>query len=300
MLAVLLIACTDAYQSGASEPISVRDGSFHPGDLPVDDGAVTPAILYVASVGYVITQGQSNVGYSGLASTDAWSVAVAFPDLGTGYWVVPVDGPDVTQENNLLFNLTVDFTRDVPYGLTSLSFVAMDGEGNPGPRTDAKLCVLPDFADNNYAACTEDVPPQDTILSLSWSTDVDLDLVVVTPAGQVVRPESPSTAVDDDDESVIGVLTRDSNGQCAIDSIRLESLVFEEAPPEGDYAVYASLFSPCGQPSSYFDLALHQRVDEADGTWSIESTELAAGAVFAAQADGGASLGTYVTTLSLP
>lgn len=300
MVSLLLLGCADSYQSGASEPITVRDGSFHAGELPGDEGTSTPSILYVASVGYLITQGQANIGYSGLTSPDAYSVAVAFPDIGSGYWVVPVDGPDVTQDNNLLFNLTADFSRDVPYGLTSLSFVALDGDGNPGPQTDAKLCVLPDFSDNNYAACSEDAPPQHTVLSLSWSTDVDLDLVVVTPAGQVVRSESPSTAIDEDDESEVGVLTRDSNSHCAIDSIRLESLVFEEAPPEGDYAVYASLFSPCGQASSYFDLALHQRVDEADGTWSIESTALADGVVFAAQADAGASLGTYVTTVTLP
>lgn len=298
---VTLLACVSADQSsGASEPVQVRDGTFHPGELPVDDTAASPHVLYVSSVGYVVTQGDANAGYSGLASTDAWSIAVAVPDVGTGYWVVPVDGPDVTQDDNLLFDLTVDFTRDVPYGLQTISFVSLDGEGNPGPRYDATLCVLPDYADKNYAACDPETPPQDTILSLSWNTDVDLDLVVVTPAGKVVRSESASTHVDDEDTSVEGVLTRDSNSNCVIDSVRLESLVFEEEPPAGDYEVFASLFSPCGQASVDYALSLFQRVDEDDGTWSVERTDLASGAFLAAQADGGASLGTHVTTLTLP
>lgn len=295
----ILLGC-DSADLGAGELFRVRDGTFQEGELPVDETALTPTVIYVASVGYVITQGQSNIHYSGLVSADAYSVAVAFPDVSTGYWVVPADGPDVTQDNNLLFGLTVDFGRDVPYGLTSLRYAGLDANSHPGPAYDATLCVLPDFADNNYAACDAETPPQHTILSLSWDTDVDLDLIVVTPAGQIVRAESPSTAIDDDDESNLGVLTRDSNGNCAIDGIRLESLVFEEEPPAGDYQVYASLASACGQPSVAFETTLYQRVEEPDGTWTIARTDLGAGALLGSQATGGATFGTYVTTLTLP
>ncbi|MES2642340.1 MAG: hypothetical protein V4850_22850 [Myxococcota bacterium] len=304
MIVALLACVSNDQSSGASEPVQVRAGTFQPGELPTDDSAASPNVIYVSSVGYVVTQGDANAGYSGLASTEAYSIAVAVPDVGSGYWVVPVDGPDVTEDNNLLFDLTVDFTREVPYGLQTISFVALDEGGHPGPRYDATLCVLPDYADKNYAACDPETPPQHTILSLSWDTDVDLDLVVVTPAGKVVRSESASTQVDpiasDGDTSTEGVLTRDSNSNCVIDSVRLESLVFEEEPPAGDYEVYASLFSPCGERSVNYALSLFERVDEADGSWSVAQEDVASGALLAAQADGGASLGTHVTTLTLP
>lgn len=300
MLPLIWFACTATdVNSGASEPIQVRDGTFFEGELPVDNSTDVPTILYISSVGYLVTQGQANIGYKGLASTEAWSIGLAFPEVGSGYWVVPVGGPDVTQDNNLLFSASVDFTRDVPYGLTALNFVAFDENGDPGPQYDATLCVIPDFADNNYAECEPTLAPQHTILSLSWDTDVDLDLVVVTPSGNVVRSSSPSTQGEEEDESV-GVLTRDSNSDCSIDSIRLESLVFEEEPPAGDYEVYASLFSACGEPSVHLDLTLFQRVDEGDGTWSTERTDLASGFLLAEQADGGESLGSHLTTLTLP
>lgn len=295
----LLLACAGA-PNGASEPLVVREGTFFEGDLPTNDAATTPSVIYVASVGYVVTQGQGNVRYTGLASTDAYSVAVALPDQGTGYWIVPVDSPDPTQDDNYLFDLTADFSRATTYGLTSLSFVALDANASPGPRYDATLCILPDFADTNFAECDPETPPQHTVLSLTWDTNVDLDLLVVTPSGKVVSPDSPSTLLDEDDESEPGVLTRDSNDNCVVDNIRLESLVFEEEPPAGEYVVYASLHSPCGEPSVNFRLTQHTRVDNADGTWSTESVDLATGALLAEQADGGATLGTRLATVTLP
>jgi hypothetical protein len=299
---LLLLACAPGDQaSGASEPIQVREGSFQVGALPVDDTATTPSVLYAAGVGYVATQGQGNIGYDGLASTDAYSVAVALAGHGTGYWIVPVDGPDVTQDGNLLFDLVVDFGRDVDFGLQTLDFVAIDGQGAPGPRLSSTVCVLPDYADANFAECDPDSPPQDTVLSLRWDTEVDLDLVVVAPNGEVVRGKSPSTASEDDpDGTVVGELSRDSNANCDIDGMRIESLVFPEAPPEGEYAVYVDLYAACGEPSVNWDLTLYRRVANEDGTWSTATTELAYGALLSSQADRGAALGTYVTTLTLP
>lgn len=299
MIALLLVGCAE-YDSGASEPVVVRDGAFFEGELPEDPSATSPILQYVASTGYIITQGWGSIQYSGLVTEDAYSVAVAMPDVGTGYWVVPVDGVDPTQGGNRLFGLTLDFTRDVPYGLTTVGFTALDGDAHPGPRYDATLCVLPDFSDNNYASCDADTPPQHTILSLRWDTDVDLDLIVVTPTGKVVRPGSPSTLVDDDDESTPGVLTRDSNNGCDIDGVRLESLVFEDEPPAGEYAFYASLNAACGEPAVNFELTRYTRAGSEEEGWTVDAEPLASGALLGSQADGGASLGTHLATVSLP
>ena len=314
MLAVLLLACGDGFVSGANEAFRIREGVYKTGELPIGDGE-SPTILYAASAGFVISQGQGSVKYSGLASKDAYSIGVALEDVSEGYWVVPAGSPDVTQDSNLLFSATADFTDEVPYGLGTLLFVAFDGDGQPGPAYRSSLCVLPDYADQNFLACDPTVPPQDTILSLSWDTDVDLDLVVVAPNGKVVSPKAPTTVLPNEkgeidgasiDDPSTGIISRDSNGNCDIDGLRLESLVFAGEPAPGDYEVYADLFGACGNASVRFELALFEAVEgpkdpkSGDPTWTTERTDLAQGLLLSTQADGGASLGAHVTTVTFP
>jgi hypothetical protein len=151
------------------------------------------------------------------------------------------------------------------------------------------------------------VTPQNAVISLSWDTEVDLDLVVVTPTGKVVGAKAPTTATDGapippaviNDPST-GQLSRDSNADCEIDGIRVESLVFPGEPPAGDYRVYASLHSACGEASVNFRLVLYRRVDNGDGTYGVDTEDLATGTLLALHQDGGASLGAYVTTVSFP
>ena len=311
---LLLLACGGGFVSGASEAFRIREGVFKDAELPIGDGE-SPTILYAASAGFVVSQGQGSVKYSGLASKDAYSIGIAFEDVSDGYWVVPAGSPDVTQDSNLLFSATADFTDEVPYGLGTLVFVAFDEDGEPGPAYRSSLCVLPDYADQNFLACDPTVPPQDTILSLSWDTDVDLDLVVVAPNGKVVSPKAPTTVLPDEmgeidgtaiDDPSTGILSRDSNGNCDIDGLRLESLVFAGEPAAGDYEVYADLFGACGESSVRFELALFEAVEgpknpeSGNPTWSTERTDLAQGLLLSTQADGGASLGAYVTTVTFP
>lgn len=308
---VLLIACeSQEYLVGASEPVRVHGGVFHEGVLPVDEAATTPLVLNAGSVGAILTAGQASVPYTGLVTPDAYSVAVAFPTLGTGFWVVPVDGPDVTQEDALLFDVTADVTTEAPFGLQTLSFVAIDGDGAPGPRYDTTVCILPEVATHNLAYCDPNTTPQSAVISLSWDTDVDLDLIVVAPSGKVVSSKLPSTALPPDGTTTIptatlndpttGQLTRDSNANCDVDSIRRESLVFPGEPPAGDYRIYASLHATCGHSYVNWLLSVYRRVDADDGTHPVERTDVAAGELLGAQATGGATFGTFITTLTLP
>lgn len=307
-LFVLMASCEGVHaQSGASEPIVVEDGTFQAGELISDENAPSPLVLGASSAGFIVTQGAGNIRYTGLASTDAYSVGVEFPGVGTGYWVVPVQGPDPTQDNNLLFGLTADFKPEVPYGLQSLRFVAFDADGVVGPSYDATLCVLPASANGNLAACDPGTQAQSAVLSLSWDTEADLDLVVVTPEGKVVSAKAPTTAGVDGDitaadlaDPTTGYLSRDSNANCVIDGIRRESLIFPGDPPPGDYAVYASLFSPCGEATVSFHLDLYQRTVADDGTQPVVQTDVADGQLLALQADGGTSNGLYLSTVTLP
>jgi hypothetical protein len=264
--------------------------------------------VYAAGAGYVVTQGQGNITYKGLATPDAYTVAVAAKDINSGYWVVPLDGPDATQDNDLILSMTIDFLAEVPYGLQTLSFVAIDGDGHPGPQYDTPVCVLPDYAESSLAACADEITPASAVVSLSWDTDVDLDLIVITPSGKIVSWDAPTTgAVEGDSvprdvvrDETTGQLSRDSNANCAIDGIRLESLIFPGEPPAGDYQVYADLNAACGQSYVNFSLDEHRRTDADDGTHPVVSTPLGTGELVAAQQDGGASLGTYLTTVTLP
>jgi hypothetical protein len=135
---------------------------------------------------------------------------------------------------------------------------------------------------------------------------VDLDLVVVTPDGKVVSGKTPTTAVDADGDGTldtdvsIGKLSRDSNAGCDIDDFNLESLVFADEPPPGEYTVYASLWSACGEDHVDWSASLYQRTTTDDGAFEMTETELPHGELLAVQATGGTTLGTRITTLTLP
>ena len=310
-LLALSTACErDLNDTGQDEPVRIREGVFHSGALPVDDAAETPLVTNAGGISSIVTQGQSSRVFNGLTTDDGYSVAINLPSISSGYWIVPVGAPDVTQDNQLQFKVTADFSAEVPYGLQTLTFVALDGESKPGPRYDTTVCVLPAASNNNIAACDPNTTPQNAVLSLTWDTNVDLDLIVVAPNGKVVSAKYPSTALLEEGATSIpsdvlsdpttGQITRDSNANCDIDGIRRESLIFPGEPPEGDYQVFVSLNRACGQSYVNFNLDLLRRVDAADGTHPVDRTDLGGGELLSSQADGGASLGTHLTTLTLP
>jgi hypothetical protein len=307
---LLLAACdAGAYVSGAGEPLRVSDAaaSFHEGPLPVDDTRDAPAIVYATGVGSVLTLGQGHVPYNGLATTDAFSVGLALDGVGSGHWVVPVDGPDVTQLGQLLFDFALEVTPDVPYGLQSLDFVAIDGRGEGGPRYRTTLCLLPEVAAGSFWACDPAVTPQSAVISLSWDTEVDLDLVVVTPDGKVVQSKTPSTAVATGpiDAAVAsdpstGTLSRDSNADCDIDGIHLESLVFPGEPPPGEYLVFARLHQACGQTAVRWRSEVLRRASSGGGDPSVRTTPISVGTLLSSQFSRDGALGTFVGSVTLP
>jgi hypothetical protein len=121
-----------------------------------------------------------------------------------------------------------------------------------------------------------------------------------------VDAKHPTTDLETEDHALdpeapgIGVLDRDSNADCAIDGLRRENLVFSERPLPGRYRVYASLYQACGEPSTRFELSLHNRVELSEPeTFEQVETYARGGLLLAAQADAGSKLGLLVTEFTV-
>ena len=294
--------------SGLGEPLRVRRAQFRVGALPgapeadggVPDGA--PALTALESASAVLHLRQPGKVFSGRTNPRGATVGVRFPALGTGWWQLDVGGPDPTFDNDYTWTLQADFGDDLPTGLQTLRFVAIDPAGNAGPQRDYRVCVVPDVPDN-LNACDPTIAPPDTVISLAWDDDVDLDLVVVTPDGRTVDARHPTTAapIGGSVPRDAGALDRNSNANCALDGIRRENLVFQGAPSPGVYRLYVNLFSACGRAATRFRVTTHLReiLDEGRSSRVRESFRRD-GLLTALAANGGASRGTFVGEVTLP
>jgi len=322
-MAALVAACGgEPLTREFQEPIRVQGADFVKGELPglrpltgEEQGAgvlpTTPTVVE-ATVPPAITVGAATFQIPGAISPDGAAVAFRFADIGTGYWVRPATTFDASKGVNGAFGFGINaiISSDAPIGKHQLVMVGIGPEKQAGTQQSYDVCLEPRIPDKLAGervglpgnACDPTVVPPALIVSLAWDAGVDLDLKVVTPSGKLVDPKHPTTDLgtedhDPDPEGAgIGVLDRDSNGDCAIDGLRRENLVFAERPLPGRYAVYASLNQACGEKSTRFSVSLTSRVDGAEPeTYAQVQTYEKSGLLLAAQADGGAKLGLYVT-----
>jgi hypothetical protein len=301
LLVFVLVGCEGVPSSERStEPIRVLGAQFRPGELPT--GEATSEVTAIELSNSIIASNQGGRTLRGRISPDGYAIGLRFLGLGSGYWVQPVQGPDPTVNNELVWDLAVEFGRDIPAGMQTLSFVAFDANGVAGPIRELKVCVLPPWPDN-LNACDPTIRPPDRIVELEWSSDVDLDLLVRTPSGKVVSAKNPSTLTKGEglpgetDPTTEGVFQRDSNAECQIDSIRREFVVWQTAPSAGSYPVFVNLFESCGKPQAHFTLRVLRSVENEDGTFGMEVEEVREGQLIALQANGGANIGTFITNL---
>jgi hypothetical protein len=313
--ALLWGACSQGIEAsaGLDEPLRVQGGQLIAGDLPgspppVDSAAppVTPAVTVIDSLNNVLRPGQTGKQLGGRASPGAVTMGVRFADLGSGYWVFAAGGPDPLSNNEITWQATFDIGRDLPPGLRRLRFVPFDDSGRAGEQRDLEVCIASPLPDN-LNACDPTIAPPRAVLSLSWDTDVDLDLQVITPGGKQVDPRHPST-VDGSDGSIspadlkqpgVGLIDRDSNGGCVLDRQRSEHLVWQTDPSPGTYQVRANLTDACGQASVRFRVELYLAIRQPDGTERLV-LQLEKGGVMTSQdANGGAGPGLFVTEITL-
>jgi len=309
-LAAALLACGSGTKSetGLGEPLRVRNGTFREGALPglppVPPGApdVPPVVTSFESASTTVRLGQADKALLGRASPDAVAVALRFADLGSGYWVLPVDAPDPGNNGELVWQASTDFGGDLPPGLHPLRVVAIDASGRAGAQRELTVCVTP-RAPDNLNACDATLRPPAAVLSLAWDTPADVDLVVVAPDGSILDAKRPRSAPRGDagvDPSLVGTIDRDSNRGCVIDGVQRENLVFPARPPPGSYLVYASLFDACGAAPVHFRFSLFEpeAVDDAGKTFRVVESVTKSGVLTAVDASGGARIGTFVTEVT--
>lgn len=307
-LAALAGCSGEAAPTGLTEPIRVVDAAFKvgalPGSAPPDGGTPTaPAVTLVQSPNNLFRPGQTGKSLSGLVTDDATAVALRFDALGTGYWLVTPGAPDPATPGQLTWSAVFDVAYDVPPGVHQLRFAAVNGSGASGSQSALDVCVTSEVPDN-LNACDRSIAPPAAVLSLAWDSDVDLDLVLITPSGQVLDPKHATTAPVTDaglhpDPAKDGVLDHDSDANCVPDHVRRENVVWEAAPAPGQYLVYANLFSACGQPATRFTASLWRPQPTDGGTELVEDLHVS-GEVLAGAANGGDAHGLYVTAFSFP
>jgi len=306
----LLVGCGEPVKEGYDEPLRVRDlGQFFEGELPgspplttaqvaAGEMAALPTVTTVDGASGVLRRGDPERRLRGRLSPDAASVAIRFPALGSGYWVVPARTPDPAFQGELNFEMSVELSRALPPGIHELLFAAIDLEGHSGTQRSVGLCVLPPFPDN-LNACDPKREPPNTIISLEWDVEADLDLQLLTPDGVLVDAKNPSTDVDPGEpSSESGVLDHDAGAGCAHDGLQRENVVFKNLPTAGEYSVHVNLFSPCGERAVRFTASILNAVaEEGANTFRVAETYRESGVLLAAQANGGSRLGLLVTKL---
>ena len=243
--------------------------------------------------------------FSGLASPDSVAIGVRLADLGSGYWVLPTGGADAVNDGALEWKFTAAFGGDWQAGKHQMLFAGIDAQGRAGTQLGLTLCLEPEIPDNGNA-CDPTQPPPALVVSLGWDAAVDLDLRVITPTGKVVDSKHPTTAEKDDSGKLdptaegVGAIDHDSFANCAADGIRRENLVFQGQPAAGTYLVYANLYDACGESGAGFDVSLHVATTTEDGdTEQLTETFREAGLASAINANGGAKLGTFVTSFDV-
>ncbi len=311
-IVVSAAACSGGEQAnvGLSEPMQVSGGQFIAGPLPgmppADGGAGANAgdagvggnvALDVTSVTFHGSFIPSGIPKSlgGLVGGDATSVGVRFADMGTGYWVVPVQGFDVNYPGQRDFGFEAAFNPADRPGVHSLLFVGIGGDGVAGQQYAQSFCIESRVPDNGHA-CEPTIAVPPVVFTLSWDTGFDVDLHVLMPDGEDVNPKTRFFVGDAGPVTpTTSKFDRDSWGNCVSDGWYREDLVFQSPPPSGTYLFYANPYAACGQPAAHFTLVIY----EAGSDGNLHSTFSQSGELISSQVLGGPP-GLFVTQKSFP
>jgi len=231
---------------------------YVPGPLLDDPAAVGPVVRSVSASGKIFP-GAVGRTVSGSASPEAATVLVGL-DGDMGHYIVPMSGPDADNQPDLLWSANAALSASAPTGPVLLRARAVASDGTEGPGTSQALTV-------QTAAVTGTL-----VVALTWDTESDLDLHVVTPAttsdGKLIelwsnsrttlppRPALEGGAYTDEELAMAGIYDFDSNSQCVIDGLRNENVYWTVPPPSGHYVVRVDTFSMCSQQQARWTVTI--------------------------------------------
>jgi hypothetical protein len=298
---LVLCACGgERLTEGFDEPFRVASAQFIAGKLPgsrpltseevrAGKTAKVPYSTTPDIAGRVLDPRSADLGISGRASPQAYSVGLQLADVGTGYWLLPVGAPDPLNNNELVWSARLDFNGLAP-GLRYLRVAALDENQKSGTQRSLELCIRSPIPDN-LNACEPSLSPPELVVSLGWDSFGDLDLSVVAPSGEVIDYARGNDAKD---KTNSGKFTGDGGTGCVQSGARRENVVWEEHPEKGRYLVYVNLHDACGERATPFVLTTHGRKKKGDNYTQVE-TYRAASEALAVQANGGQNKGLFIT-----
>jgi hypothetical protein len=230
-------------------------------------------------------------------SPEAVAIGVRFADMGSGYWVVPVQNLDPDQGGQRDFGFSASFNPTDPAGYHALTFVALASDGSAGQQFSGNYCIESRIPDNNHTCQPMNAVPA-AVFSLRWDSNFDVDLHVITPDGQEISPKGDQYIGDAAPPATANVtalaglsrIDRDSWGNCSPDGWHQEDLVFQTYPAVGPYDIYADPFAACGAPAVRFTLSIY----EAGTDGNLHSTYSKSGELLASQVTGGQSSGLFI------
>jgi hypothetical protein len=253
----LLAACGDEIEvnNGLRSKLRIASGQYVDDGFPVDtradagvvaqtpvvDGGVLPPprVSQVDSLNNSVKRGTAGKNLRVVVSQNARTVAIGL-EGDPGYWVVPVAARSIEFAPDLELSASVDFDRSILLGPARVWFAASDESGHYGPARSLDLTIL------------DDIPSAPFVVSLSWTANVDLDLVVVQPDGKVVTNKAVRSAADGPSAARIDL---DSNAGCVLDGHRVENALFTQTPI-GEYRVFVRQASACGVPTTGWTVRL--------------------------------------------
>lgn len=269
------LACGEAVavDPGLDAALRVEGATFFRGELPVSTGG--PAVLGAFLTQTTFRAGEQDKSFSGVVELEATGVAIALEGQ-RGYWVVPTGMPLPETPLAASFDAPLSFSLEAAPGPHALQVWAADLAGAFGPPLRVEFALVP-----------RALPEGRLVVALTWDTQSDLDLHVITPelvevySGNVNswQPGAGRASAPGDWRSG-GLLDVDSNANCRIDGRRNENVVWAEAPPSGAYRVRVDTPSLCGAPAARWRvdvLLAGQSIAAATGSSVAASTRFAHG-----------------------
>jgi hypothetical protein len=251
-LLLLVSSCSTGVKAdaGLDAYMQIAGAQFVRGAMP-GGSASGPDVLQIMLVSTNIWPGLQADPIGGVLAPTATAAAIALQG-DVGYWIVPAGVPAVATPNDPSYSASAVFSEGIVAGNYTLVVRGVDPSGNFGTPM-AQVLVAEDSPTNP--------PPRgDLVVSLTWDTEVNLDLHVVDPTGVEIywgqQSSQPPFQFDQVDGGSYGYLDDDSNANCALDGLRREDAIWPNAPPPGHYVVRVDTGSLCGQAIANWKLAV--------------------------------------------